>query len=70
MNVNGRPTKGTTKRDVALNIRISKEDSDKIQKLSDKYQVNKTDTVIAAVDMMYEETFKTSQENNEDCKAW
>lgn len=64
MKGSGRPLKGATKRDKNVQMRISQEDYNKIQELSNEFNINKTDTIIAAVDMMYDDTFNN---NNEDC---
>ncbi|HEM3468848.1 TPA: CopG family transcriptional regulator [Streptococcus suis] len=54
----GRPTKGSTKREKRLTIRLTDEEFDKVEAVSVKAGLSKTETIIEAVELFETELNK------------
>lgn len=54
----GRPMKGTTKREKRLTIRLTDEEFDKVETVSIKAGLSKTETIIEAVELFETELNK------------
>ncbi|MBY5006079.1 CopG family transcriptional regulator [Streptococcus suis] len=54
----GRPTKGSTKREKRLTIRLTDEEFDKVEAVSIKAGLSKTETIIEAVELFETELNK------------
>lgn len=58
----GRPTKGEKRRELKLNLRVSKPELEKIQFCADAIQGTRTDAVMAGINLLEAKI----QENSED----